>query len=61
MPRDDGALEDRDAVAGKVQDWRYRSEKAVTRAAADCGRHHGGRLRPRVRGKPLRCCARPGQ
>ena len=26
-----------------------------------CGRPLDGRVRPRVRGKPLRCCARPDQ
>jgi len=26
-----------------------------------CGRPSDGRIRPRVRGKPLRCCARPDQ
>jgi hypothetical protein len=26
-----------------------------------CGRPLNGRVRPRVRGKPLRCCARPDQ
>ena len=42
-----------------ISRWLTRGERKWAKPA--CGRRLDGRVRPRVRGKPLRCCARPDQ